>query len=161
MHLSLTFLLCSDELPVPTQEQFNKWTGEYSREVGRLLADGLPSASEHTEGKRRTRFLEEERKIRLTRDSLIELRRTNETNVAKKAIRTSTAHVSQDEVHDARARAEIAAKMMEVLKLQQDIGTGTGAERLLRWKESKESEKTTGNVANAALAASKRAAEVK
>ncbi|OCB87010.1 hypothetical protein A7U60_g5901 [Sanghuangporus baumii] len=139
-----------EEKYMPSPEQIDKFVADYSTEVGKLLADSLPAISDPGPKPRTSS------PIRLTKDSLVDIRRAHETKLSKKAIQTSTKNVgSQSEQADSRARASLIKKIHEVLKLQQDVGKGTGLERRARWTENK----STGNAANAATVAAASAAQ--
>lgn len=91
-------------------------------------------------------------------NNMLCLRKKHETRLAVKAVRTSRdKHRSPPEdSYDTKARNAIIKRINEVLKQQQDVGAGSGAERNVRWK----GHALTGNTANAAAAAETRAAKV-
>lgn len=92
--------------------------------------------------------------------NILELRRAHETQFTKKAVRTAiTGAVTEaqaSQIEASRTRHSLIKRFREVLKLQQEIGKGTGFERQARWNSAP----LKGNAANAASTAATRAAEV-
>ncbi|KAL5521769.1 MARS2_1 [Sanghuangporus sanghuang] len=146
-----------DDLVTPSMEQWDRFHAEYASEVGKCLVDGLPpilgqfnrpaaDAAQH-----------------LPPSRMLELRRANETQFAKKAVRTTTTAATaamkaarESEAQDSQARQSLIKKISDVLKLQQDQGVGTGLERKARWTTPAQA----GNSANAAIAKAAKASKI-
>lgn len=106
---------------------------------------------------------------------LVSTLRAHETPRARQAVRTSS-HSSADSSHDPGKSKESAHRALireinQTLRLEQERGVGTGLARDARWRshvtegvrateQSPGVELATGNTANAALAAGKRASTV-
>lgn len=138
----------SEEDKLPSREQMLSFYDEYRQTVGKVLADSIPDIEfgqpDSTEA------------AALSLDQLVTLRRAHESTLEQKAVRTSNSVKAEQD--DTKARFELIKKVDEAMKLQQVQGPGTGCDRRTRWKT--EAKKQTGNAANAAVAALKRAHEV-
>lgn len=146
--------LSNEELPTPTPQQLDEFWAEYSSEVGKCLADNLPPIVD------RLNVATGDDEFCLPPKRLLELRRAHETQFTKKAVRTAnTGAVTEaqaSQIQASRAQHSLVKRFREVLKLQQEIGKGTGFERQARWNSGP----LKGNAANAASTAASRAAEV-
>lgn len=137
---------------MPTQEKIAEFLEEYRKSVKDVLEDSLPSKLDLRPAA--PTLPELPGGARLPLEQLANVRRDHETQMAKKAVRTScTAREQEDEL---KARQVLVKKVIETLKLQQDQGIGTGLVRIVRWNSSEK----TGNAANAAAAASARSTNV-
>ncbi|KAL5536122.1 MARS2_3 [Sanghuangporus sanghuang] len=174
--LDLDTALRVEELHTPSAEEWTKFLDACARDVGNYIADGLPSLVDMGE---RLKAITDGTKVRLNMRRMLELRRAHETQLARKAVRTaataslpkaprtSDLRLSDDqeaeETNDDTCEAEAQdssvrlALINSVLKLQQDIGIGTGLVRRTRWTSTQDK---SGNAANAAAAASTRAATI-
>jgi hypothetical protein len=90
----------------------------------------------------------------LSFDKLMNLRRQHQTRQAATSIRTKTTSGSHQVQKQAPTERQLLLRRLnEVIKEQQEKGTGTGAERGLRWRADAPA---AGNAANAAEAAETR-----
>lgn len=152
--------LLSDDVHVPTKDEYNTFLNEYCSAVGKILADSLPPIVDRGPGIR----MYDERDLMLSLDQLVTIRRMHDTDFARKAVRTPTFDSDPvpnntstvAEKQDLQARLTLIKKIGETLKLQQDLGPSSGLGRKVRWTTNE----PTGNAANAAAAAETRAAKV-
>lgn len=158
----------SEGLPTPTEGEFKKFLIKYRESVGNTLANSLPPIIQPSSGIREPSSAsgyvpgsDENLMTTLPAEQLLALRQAHETEFARKAVRTvgedtPPNKVTPSEAADSRARYRLIKKINEVLKLQQDLGIGTGLERQARWSSTQ----PAGNSANAAAAATSRATQV-
>jgi hypothetical protein len=88
-------------------------------------------------------------------EKLVRLRRQHQTRLAAKGVRKkTTSGRDQTQAQAPTERQLLLRRFHEIIKEQQDQGTGTGAERSLRWRTG--NPPAAGNAANAAEAAKTR-----
>lgn len=153
--LTLSLILTSQDYPTPDVELLDEVNAEEHAVVHGILAHTMPLPPLNT-------GLEAERPLGkgiLTLDSLdlshlINLRRSHETQYAKKGLRTSQTNDISHRIDEKSAQRELLKEFHRFLK---DARVGSGLERAARWKEST----LSGNAANARIVANATAAAVR